>query len=150
VSANTVEAPVAWEQLEPVEDRFNYDWIDALLRGARQNDMRVVLLWFGSWKNGESTYVPEWVKTDTKRFPRLRRHDGRPTLTLSPFGEATLAADKKAFAALMRHLRETDPQHTVILVQVENETGTHGIARDYSDTAEHLFTQPVPEAIRRA
>lgn len=150
LSANTVEAPVAWEQFEPVEGRFDYEWIDALLREARQNDMRVVLLWFGSWKNGESTYAPEWVKADTKRFPRLQRRDGRPTLTLSPLGDATLAADRKAFTALMRHLRETDPQHTVILVQVENEIGTHGVARDYSAAAERLFAQPVPDAVLRA
>lgn len=150
LNANTVEAPVAWEQLEPVEGHFDYDWVDALLRGARENDMRVVLLWFGSWKNGESTYTPEWVKRDTTRFPRLLRRDGRPTNTLSPFGEATLDADRKAFTALMRHLHETDPQHTVILVQVENEIGTTGVARDYSPTAEKLFTQPVPEAILRA
>ena len=150
LNANTVEAPVAWEQLEPVEGLFDYDWVDTLLREARQNDMRVVLLWFGSWKNGESTYTPEWVKADTKRFPRLQRRDGRSTLTLSPFGEATLAADRKAFAALMHHLGDTDQQHTVILVQVENEIGTHGIARDYSATAERLFAQPVPDTIQRA
>lgn len=150
LSANTVEAPVAWEQLEPVEGQFDYNWVDALLRGARDNDMRVVLLWFGSWKNGESTYAPEWVKADTKRFPRLLQRDGRATLTLSPFGQATLAADRKAFTALMRHLRETDEQHTVILVQVENEVGTSGVARDYSPAANRLYAQPVPEAIRRA
>ena len=150
MSANVIEAPVAWEQLEPVEGRFDYEWIDALLRDARRNDMRVVLLWFGSWKNGESTYAPEWVKADTKRFPRLQRQDGRPTRTLSPFGEATLAADQKAFVALMRYLRQTDPQHSVIMVQVENEIGTHGVARDYSPAAESLFAQPVPKAVQRA
>lgn len=150
MNANTIEAPVAWEQFEPVEGRFDYEWIDALLRDARQNDMRIVLLWFGSWKNGESTYAPEWVKADTHRFPRLQRRDGRSTLTLSPFGTATLAADKKAFAALMRYLRQADPQHSVIMVQVENEIGTHGVARDYSAVAEQLFAQPVPEATQRA
>lgn len=150
LDANTIEAPVAWEQFEPVEGRFDFTWIDALLRESRQNNVRVVLLWFGSWKNGESTYTPEWVKADTRRFPRLLHRDGRPTLTLSPLGEATLAADRKAFVALMRHLRETDPQHTVIMVQVENEIGTHGSPRDYSPAAEKLFAQPVPETVRRA
>jgi beta-galactosidase GanA len=150
INANTVEAPVAWEQLEPVEGRFDFTWVDTLLAQARQNDMRVVLLWFGSWKNGESNYAPEWVKQDTKRFPRLRRPDGRATLTLSPFGEATLAADKKAFVALMRHLRETDPKHTVIMVQVENEIGTHGVARDHSPEAQRLFAGSPPEAVRLA
>ncbi len=148
--ANTVEVPVAWEQIEPVEGQLDFSWVDTLLREARQNDVRLVLLWFGTWKNGESTYTPEWVKANTKRFPRLLRQDGRPTMTLSPLGEATMAADRKAFAALMRHLRTADPDHTVIMVQVENEVGTHGVARDYSPAAERLFSQPVPEAIRNA
>ncbi len=150
LKANTIEAPVAWEQLEPEEGRFSFDWVDTLVQQARQNGLRVVLLWFGTWKNGESTYVPEWIKADTKRFPRLQRKDGRPTLTLSPFGEATLAADRNAFVALMRHLREIDPQNTVILVQVENEIGTMGIARDYSPAAEQAFGKPVPAAVVRA
>lgn len=150
LSANTIEVPVAWEQFEPVEGTFDYSWVDTLLAQARQNDVRVVLLWFGSWKNGESTYVPEWVKNDTTRFPRLLRRDGRPTKTLSPLGEASLAADRKAFTMLMRHLKQSDPKHTVIMVQVENEIGTHGIARDYSPAAEKLFSQPVPEAVLRA
>ena len=150
IHANTIEAPVSWEQLEPVEGRFDFTWVDALIREARANDMRVVLLWFGSWKNGESTYTPEWVKSDTRRFPRLQARDGRPTLTLSPFGEATLQADIKAFTQLMRHLRQVDPQHTVIMVQIENEVGTHGVARDYSPAAERLFTGNVPAAIATA
>ena len=150
LSANTVEIPVAWEQFEPTEGKFDYSWVDTLLTQARKNDMRVVLLWFGSWKNGESTYTPEWVKADTKRFPRLMRRDGRPTRTLSPLGEETLKADRKAFTALMRHLRETDPKHTVIMVQVENEIGSHGVSRDYSPEADRLFAQPVPEDVRIA
>lgn len=150
MSANTIEAPVAWEQLEPSEGRFDFAWVDTLLAQARQNDVRLVLLWFGSWKNGESTYTPEWVKSDTRRFPRLMRQDGRPTMTLSPLGEATLAADRKAFVALMRHLRTSDPRHTVIMVQVENEIGTHGVSRDYSPAAQQLFAQPIPEPVQRA
>jgi beta-galactosidase GanA len=150
LAANTVEAPVAWEQFEPEEGRFDFSWMDALLRGARANHMRVVLLWFGSWKNGESTYAPEWVKADTSRFPRLQRSDGRPTLTLSPFGDATLAADRRAFVELMRYLRRADPQHSVIMVQVENEIGTSGIPRDYSPAAEALFSQAVPDTVLRA
>jgi beta-galactosidase GanA len=150
LNANTIEIPVAWEQFEPVEGKFDYSWVSTLLAQARQNDMRVVLLWFGSWKNGESTYTPEWVKNDTSRFPRLLNRDGRPTKTLSPLGEATLAADRKAFMMLMRHLKQSDPKHTVIMVQVENEIGTHGVARDYSPAAEELFNQPVPEAVLRA
>lgn len=150
LGVNTVEAPVAWEQLEPKEGRFDFSWVDDLIRQARAHHVRVVLLWFGTWKNGVSTYVPAWVKTDLDRFPRLLGKDGAPTLTLSPFGDQTLRADMRAFRTLMAHLRRTDPQNTVILVQVENEVGTYKIARDYSPAANALFAAEVPMEARPA
>ena len=74
--ANTVEAPVYWEQVEARPGAFDWTNVDAIVTGARQHGLRVVLLWFGTWKNGNMHYVPQWVKTDTKRFPRVVRADG--------------------------------------------------------------------------
>jgi hypothetical protein len=110
--------------------------------------MRLVLLWFGTWKNTNPGYTPEWVKFDNRRFPRMLDKDGKPSYCLSPFGEATLEADKRAFVALMAHLKKIDQAHrTVIMVQVENEAGTYGLARDHGPTAEAAFAQPVPQAV---
>src|SRR3974390_1455496 len=95
--ANTVEAPVYWEQLEPQEGQFDFTNVDQILQGARAHDLHVVLLWFGTWKNGNNHYTPTWVKSDTKRFPRTIRPDGEPIDVLSPLGRNTLEADKKAF-----------------------------------------------------
>lgn len=142
--ANTVEIPVGWEQIEPREGQFDFSWVDTLLAQARANNVRLVLLWFGTWKNTNPQYAPEWVKSDTKRFPREIKPDGTAHFVLSAHGMATLEADKRAFAALMRHLRAVDPQHTVIMVQVENETGSYGIPRDFSPTAQRLFGQAIP------
>jgi beta-galactosidase GanA len=109
----------------------------------------VVLLWFATWKNGSAAYAPEWVKRDTRRFPRKRYKDGRVHGALTPHSRATLEADKKAFVALMTHLRDHDPAHTVIIVQPENEPGNYGLARDYSAEADRLFAQPVPAELAK-
>jgi beta-galactosidase GanA len=147
--ANTVEIPIAWEQIEPVEGRFDFSWVDTLLAQARQNNVRLVPLWFGTWKNTNPSYTPEWVKGDPRRFPRMITREGKTHYVLSPHGAATLQADSRAFAALMRHFREVDPQHTVIMVQVENETGSYGSPRDFSPEANRLFAGAIPAGLAR-
>jgi hypothetical protein len=143
--ANTVAAPVYWEQLEAVEGRFDFTNVDQIVEGARAHNLHVILLWFGTWKNGNMHYVPKWVKSDGKRFPRVARADGEPIDVLSPLGRATLAADKTAFAALMRHLKQIDnEQHTVLMMQVENESGNVGSVRDYSAEANKEIAGAVP------
>ena len=146
--ANTVEAPVYWEQIEAQPGQFNFDIVDQLVKGAREHHLHLVLLWFGTWKNGNMHYVPEWVKTDTKRFPRMVRADGEPIDVLSPTSRASLEADKSAFTALMRHLKTLDSEdHTILMVQVENESGAIGTVRDFSPEANALFAGQVPKEL---
>src|SRR5215831_14814271 len=150
IHANTVEMPVYWEQLEPQPGKFDYSAVEALVGQCRKNDVRLVLLWFGTWKNGSSHYMPLWMKQDPTRFPRLIGANGRPVDSPSPFSKETLEADKRAFVALMRHLKKIDPQRTVIMVQVENEAGTWGAIRDYSPAAQKAFESPVPAEVLSA
>jgi len=157
---NTVIGTVSWELLEPTEAVFDYSLVDAQIRNARQRSMKLVLIWFATWKNAGSSYVPRWVKADRRRFPpmvlKIRPGGGtggalaammerQGTGPLSPLGPETLKADAKAFAALMKHIREVDPQHTVVMMQVENEAGSLGDSRDRSPLAEEAWAKPVPD-----
>jgi beta-galactosidase GanA len=148
INANTVEVPIAWEQVEPVEERFDFSFVDTLIKQARENKVRVVLLWFGTWKNTSPQYTPAWVKFDNKRFPRMVDEKGKDSYCLSPHGEETLKADKRAFTALMTHLKKIDQQdRTVLMVQVENEVGTFGLVRDFGKRAQAAFERDVPPAV---
>jgi hypothetical protein len=150
LEANTVEIPVYWEQFEPEPGRFDYSTLDTLLSQAREHHVRLVLLWFGTWKNGSLHYMPLWMKRDPERYPRIIGANGRRVDSPSPHAAATLAADKRAFAALMRHLKASDPHRTVIMVQVENEPGTWGSVRDYAPEAQKAFEGPVPAELLAA
>jgi beta-galactosidase GanA len=145
---NTLVAPVYWELIEPEEGRYEFASMDSLITDARADDLRLVLLWFGSWKNSMSSYAPAYVKTNQSRFPRTESVRGTGQEILSPFVSANYETDARAFRALMGHLRVVDAvRHTVLMVQVENEIGMIPTARDHSALADSLYAQPVPHEL---
>jgi hypothetical protein len=147
--ANTLEVPIYWEQIEPQPGRFDFSLVNVLLEQARAHKVRLVLLWFATWKNGSNHYMPQWVKSDARKYPNITGRNGQPVDSPSPHTQAAMEADAKAFAAVMGYLRKTDPQHTVLMVQVQNEPGSWGGVRDYSPTAQKLFEGPVPAELLR-
>ncbi|MCX2484182.1 DUF5597 domain-containing protein [Pedobacter sp. MR2016-24] len=147
LNLNTILAPVYWELIEPEEGKFNFKLVDDLIRDARKNDIKLVLLWFGAWKNSMSCYAPYWVKKDQDRFPRAYSKSGAGQEILSPFNANTLNADIKVFKALMSHIKSIDAkEQTVLMIQVENEIGMLPDARDHSPSARVAFNKPIPAA----
>jgi hypothetical protein len=145
---NTILTVVSWDLVEPEEGRFDFSLIDYQIKTARANNVRLIFLWFASWKNGLSHFLPGWVKTDQKRFPRVVNANGNTLEILSAVSSVNCEADAKAFAAVMRHIREVDSkEHTVIAIQVQNEPGVMGSTRDFCMEANKAFAGFVPEEL---
>ncbi len=145
IKLNTVLATVSWELVEPEEGKYDFSLVDGLVEQARRHNLRLVFLWFASWKNAVSSYIPTWVKKDLIRFPRAQDKSGRITGAVSPLCAEAMKADARAFTALMRHIRRIDEVHgTVLMMQIENETGLLGSSRDFSSGANEVFAGAVP------
>jgi len=85
LNVNTVEAPIYWEQFEPKPRQYDYSVTDTLLAQARQHHVRLVILWFGTWKNGSQHYMPEWMKLAPDRYPHVVDKNGHAVDSPSPF-----------------------------------------------------------------
>lgn len=149
LNMNTVILPVAWECIEPEEGSFDFSLVDGIIRQARQENMKLVFLWFGLWKNSESYYVPVWMKQDTKTYWCAEDVQGSRLNIVSPFCDAAVEKDALAFGKLMEHIKSIDEEeNTVVMIQVENEIGVLGAERDFSRKASEIFEGPVPEDIK--
>lgn len=147
MNLNTVLVPAYWELTEPEEGKFDFSLTDKVIDEARRNGLHVVFLWFGAWKNSMSCYAPVWFKADTERFPRARTASGKPLEIASAFSPEVVEADRRAFAAWLRHIADTDRDGTVIMVQIENEIGMLEDARDHSAEAEAEYAKGVPAGL---
>ena len=145
---NTVIASISWEQFEPQEGKFDYSLIDGIISQARENNLKLCILWFASWKNGLSTYTPLWVKKDSKRFFKLKQNNGSTGEVISAFCKEAQMADAKAYVQLMKRIKEVDKEHTVVMMQPENEVGAFQDL-DYNKQALDLFKSQVPETLIR-
>lgn len=140
---NTVLVPAYWDLIEPAEGSFDFTLTDKVLQQARENDLKVIFLWFGVWKNSMSCYAPLWFKENYKKYPRAYTQSGKPLEIASAFSEAVFEADNRAFSKWMQHIAAADKEEgTVIMIQIENEIGMLENARDYSREANKAFNAP--------
>ncbi len=145
---NTVIAAASWELVEKEQGKFDFTLIDSMVYGARSQGLHLIIIWFGSWKNGGSTYMPSWIKKEYTTYARVKNASNKTLEILSPFSDASCNADAAAFKAMMKHIRLTDEkEQTVIMVQVENEAGVLNSARDYSDSANIKFNASIPNEV---
>jgi len=145
INGNTLEIPVYWEQVEPEEGKFDFTSVDALLVNARRHGIKLILLWFATWFCGTMNFVPKWVKTNPDRFKRIISPAGNDLWQLSSHCKANVEADKKAFMALCKYLKNKDSaDQTVIALQIQNEQGMIGSDRDYGPDGQAAFDSPVP------
>jgi len=148
MNLNTVLTPVYWELIEPEEGKFDFSLIDDVILRARKENLKLVFLWFGSWKNSMSSHAPAWVKLNQKKYPRVKDDQNKSHEILTPFSENNLQADLNAFKKLMNHVKDFDQkEQTVIMIQVENEIGMLPTARDYHALANEAFNKEVPKEL---
>lgn len=145
---NTVLVPAYWDLTESAEGVFDFTLTDKAVQQARKNNLKVVFLWFGAWKNSMSCYAPLWFKNDYKKYPRARTQAGKPLEIAGAFSEAVFQADNRAFSAWLKHIAAIDKEEgTVIMIQIENEIGMLEDARDHSPEADKAFHAPVPRKL---
>lgn len=150
MNMNSVIVPVYWEQIESIENNFNFTLLDGIISQARSNNMKLIILWFGLWKNGESMYVPGWMKKDQSKYYRAQKSSGELMNTISPLCDEAIEKDAYALSRVMERIRETDEsENTVIMVQIENEIGLLGTDRDYSPEANKTFNSVIPAPVAK-
>lgn len=148
LNLNSLIVPIYWETTEPEEGRFEFDLLDDIIENARKNDLKLIFLWFGLWKNGLSTYIPNWMKKNKKDYFYVEKKNGERIYTISPLCEKAIEKDVKAFSKVIEHIKEIDEkEQTVIMVQIENEIGILGSDMDYSEIAMINFEKEIPKEV---
>jgi hypothetical protein len=142
---NTVGAIIQWNRFELRKDQYEYAMIDGLIEAARERNMHLIIVWFGTWRNLQSNYLPKYIRDEKIGFPALKADGKIDNGRVSPHAMKCAERDGLALKALLPRAAEKDPHHQVLIaVQVENEMPK---GHDYTAEANALFAQPVPSEV---
>jgi hypothetical protein len=140
LGCNTAATPLYWESVEPEFGRYDFSTVEVSLEACRKSGLRLVPLWFASYKNAGCYYAPSYIREDHKSYQKVVCRDGvLQEKTLCPNCLPALERDRMAFRRLFEHLRKIDEERTVILAQCENEAGILGADRCYCPRCNELF-----------
>lgn len=149
IPLNTLLLPIYFEDVEKEEGVYCIEKVQQMIDRCRQYDYKIIFLWYGLWKNGLSTYIPQWMKLDRDTYPFCRQENQKPLYTISPLCQKAIEKDAKAIQQVMSFIKKYDAiEQTVIMLQIENEVGLLESDRDYSSAANLLFHQDIPEDLQ--
>jgi hypothetical protein len=156
---NALKVPIKWSMVEPSEGVYDFSYVDHVKRMAEQNHLKLVLGWFGHYASGAGTiysnmegdvFAPRYVIEDTIRFPRAVDADGKPHHDAASYDyPLIIEREKAAFRSFMQHLRETDANRTVLMIQVENEIAVFGAGATFTDRRNPKLWRDHSEASNR-
>lgn len=149
IPVNTLLLPIYWEMIEKEEGQYDMSLVKDIIDIMRANNLKIVFLWFGLWKNGLSTYIPAWMKINRKKYAFCQNEHGESLYTVSPLCFEAIEKDCQAYAELMKFIQSYDKsENTVIMMQVENEVGLLQSDRDYSSLATKYFNEMIPHDLK--
>lgn len=77
---NCLETPVYWYRIEPEMDCYDFSMVKDVIEEAREAGLHLILLWFGTSKNGHPNYVPEYIKLQPDIYRLAQGPTGRRCL----------------------------------------------------------------------
>jgi hypothetical protein len=133
---------VTWNSIETESGDYDFNKLDSLIFCARNQKMKLILLWQGSFTINPLLSLPGWMNYDNSRFYKIEGTDNK---SLSPFSNMNRDAEARVIAALMHHIKITDSaQHTIVMLQLEDNLGKISESRDKNMQAERTFYGSVP------
>jgi hypothetical protein len=142
---NTVGAIIQWNRFELRKDEYEYAMIDGLIEAAKARNMHLIIVWFGTWRNLQSNYVPRYVWDEKIAFPAVKKNGKQDNGRVSPHAMKCAVRDGLALQSLLARASVKDPGHQVLIaVQVENEMPN---GWDWSIEANAAFKEQVPKEL---